>query len=47
VACIEEIAWRNGWIDTESLVSISSEMTANSYGSYLLQLAKEDGKGGP
>ncbi len=42
VACIEEIAWRNGWITSENLISIGSEMTANSYGRYLLQLTEED-----
>jgi len=47
VACIEEIAWRNGWIDTESLVEIGSTMTSNSYGRYLVQLAQEDDEGSP
>ena len=42
VACIEEIAWRNGWITSENLISIGSKMTANSYGKYLLQLAEEE-----
>ena len=42
VACIEEIAWRNGWIDTESLVETGSTMTSNSYGRYLVQLAQDD-----
>ncbi|HIA48930.1 MAG TPA: glucose-1-phosphate thymidylyltransferase RfbA, partial [Candidatus Hydrogenedentes bacterium] len=36
VACIEEIAWRSGWISTENLVTIGSKMNANSYGEYLL-----------
>ena len=45
VACIEEIAWRNGWIDTEHLEAIGTEMSSNSYGSYLLQLAREEGEG--
>jgi glucose-1-phosphate thymidylyltransferase len=47
VACIEEIAWRNGWIDTESLVEIGSTMTSNSYGRYLVQLAREDDEVSP
>jgi len=47
VACIEEIAWRNGWIDTESLVEIGSTMTSNSYGRYLVQLAQEDDEVSP
>jgi glucose-1-phosphate thymidylyltransferase len=42
VACIEEIAWRRGWIDTGQLVAIGTQMKSNSYGSYLIQLADED-----
>jgi glucose-1-phosphate thymidylyltransferase len=47
VACIEEIAWRNGWITSENLISIGSKMTANSYGKYLLQLAEEESEANP
>jgi glucose-1-phosphate thymidylyltransferase len=47
VACIEEIAWRNGWIDTESLLKTGSKMTSNSYGRYLVQLAREDDEVSP
>ena len=47
VACIEEIAWRNGWITSENLISIGSKMTANSYGRYLLQLTQEDSEVSP
>jgi glucose-1-phosphate thymidylyltransferase len=47
VACIEEIAWRNGWITSENLISIGSEMTTNSYGRYLLQLTREDSEVSP
>ncbi len=47
VACIEEIAWRNGWIDTESLVETGSTMTSNSYGRYLVRLALEDDEVSP
>jgi glucose-1-phosphate thymidylyltransferase len=47
VACIEEIAWRNGWISTENLVTIGSKMNSNSYGAYLLQLAEEETEAGP
>ncbi len=47
VACIEEIAWRNGWITSENLTSIGSEMTGNSYGRYLLQLTEEDNEVSP
>ena len=38
VSCIEEIAWRNGWISTEQLASLGKEMKTN-YGRYLERLA--------
>lgn len=41
VACIEEIAWRNGWIESDSLRHLGLAMHKNSYGSYLVQLADE------
>lgn len=42
VACIEEIAWRNGWIDRNALVKLGKAHSQNSYGDYLLQLASEE-----
>ncbi len=39
VACLEEIAFKKGWIDSEQLSSIAEPMSKNSYGKYLLQLA--------
>lgn len=39
VSCIEEIAWRNGWISTEKLAELGKEMKTN-YGRYLERLAK-------
>ena len=41
VSCIEEIAWRNGWIDTEDLMRIGREMQKNEYGAYLQRVANE------
>ena len=41
VACLEEIAFRNGWIDRAELEEIGHAMKNNSYGDYLLQLAAE------
>lgn len=38
VSCIEEIAWRNGWISTEQLEALGQEMKT-AYGRYLQQLA--------
>ncbi len=40
VSCIEEIAWRNGWIDTEQLRRLGESMSKTSYGQYLLRLGK-------
>ena len=39
VACIEEIAWRNGWITTEQMYALGSEMKT-AYGQYLQHLAQ-------
>ena len=35
ISCIEEIAWRNGWIDDERLERISESYGKSSYGEYL------------
>mgnify|MGYP002853556753 CR=1 FL=1 len=40
VSCIEEIAWRNHWIDNEQLRLLGKELEKTSYGQYLLELAK-------
>ena len=41
VACLEEIAFRNGWISAETLKKIAVPMAKNQYGQYLLRLAGE------
>ena len=41
VACLEEIAWRNGWISSEELRAIAAPMSKNQYGQYLIHLASE------
>jgi glucose-1-phosphate thymidylyltransferase len=38
VACPEEIAWRNGWIDASQLETLAWPMAKNGYGQYLLRL---------
>jgi len=38
VGCIEEISWRNGWIDDTRLNSLSEKYKNNEYGSYLSSL---------
>jgi glucose-1-phosphate thymidylyltransferase len=42
VACLEEIAYRNGYIDRARLAEIGRSMSKNSYGAYLLSLAGEE-----
>ena len=40
VACLEEIAYNNGWISKEKLIEIGNSMSKNEYGQYLLRIAK-------
>ena len=42
VSCIEEIAWRRGFITTEQLRKLGEELCSTDYGQYLISLAKED-----
>ena len=42
ISCIEEIAWRLGYIDREQLADLGREMEKNNYGQYLLRLAEEE-----
>lgn len=41
VACLEEIAFKRGWINREQLVKLAQPMLKNGYGQYLLQLANQ------
>ena len=41
VAAPEEIAWRQGWIDDDTLRSLATPMSKNGYGQYLLNLLQE------
>lgn len=41
VSCIEEIAWRRGFITTEQLKNLGEELKMTDYGQYLLTIAKE------
>lgn len=38
ISCLEEIAWRNGWISDDRLLEIAEEMRNNEYGQYLNSL---------
>lgn len=38
IACLEEIAWRNGWITHEKMLHLAEPMRNNQYGKYLLGL---------
>ena len=41
IACPEEIAWRNGWIDAAWLERLAQPLAKNGYGQYLQRLLKE------
>ena len=41
VACPEEIAWRNGWIDAAQLEALAQPMLKNGYGQYLQKLLRD------
>lgn len=39
IACIEEVAYRKGWIDNHQLKALGKEMQSTAYGQYILSLA--------
>ncbi|MEG0848063.1 MAG: sugar phosphate nucleotidyltransferase, partial [Niameybacter sp.] len=39
IACIEEIAYRQGWINKEQLIALAQLMGKTAYGQYMLQIA--------
>jgi glucose-1-phosphate thymidylyltransferase len=41
VACVEEIAWRNGFIDSEQLLALAKPLEKSGYGEYLNRIVKE------
>lgn len=42
ISCIEEIAWRRGFISTEHLLKLGNELKKTDYGKYIIGLAKEN-----
>jgi glucose-1-phosphate thymidylyltransferase len=42
IACVEEIAFRSGYIDLERLRILAGETSHNEYGQYLLSIVKEE-----
>ncbi|WP_135380933.1 glucose-1-phosphate thymidylyltransferase RfbA [Vibrio tasmaniensis] len=46
VACLEEIAWRNGWLSDEQVLTLAKPMMKNEYGQYLTRLVSESQKRG-
>jgi glucose-1-phosphate thymidylyltransferase len=44
VACVEELAWRSGFIDTEHLVKLAQPLAKSGYGEYLMRLVREHGQ---
>ena len=41
MSCIEEIAWRKGFIDADQLLALGTELKNTEYGQYIISLAKE------
>jgi glucose-1-phosphate thymidylyltransferase len=40
IACLEEIAYKKGWINSEDIIRLADPMKKNQYGQYLLNLIK-------
>ncbi len=44
IACLEEIAWRQGWISDDDLLALAHDLGSSNYGAYLIKIA-DDGLG--
>jgi glucose-1-phosphate thymidylyltransferase len=42
IACLEEIAYNNGWINKEKILEIAKPLAKNGYGQYLYDLVKDE-----
>jgi glucose-1-phosphate thymidylyltransferase len=43
IGCIEEVAWRAGWIDDAELRALAKPLEKSGYGAYLSSLARDAG----
>ena len=43
IACLEEIAWRKGWIDDDAIRTLAAPVKNCGYGDYLLSLLDRTG----
>ena len=41
IACLEDIAYRNGWVSKEQIVEIAKPMLKNQYGQYLMKIIEQ------
>lgn len=41
IACLEEIAWRNGWLTSQQINQLAQPMKKNEYGQYLIELTNK------
>jgi glucose-1-phosphate thymidylyltransferase len=46
VGCVEEVAWRNGWIGLDELRREAEALGSSSYGTFLRELVEREGAGG-
>ena len=44
IACLEEIAWRKGWISDEDILRLAQPMAKNAYGQYMINLVNKKHK---
>jgi glucose-1-phosphate thymidylyltransferase len=44
ISCVEEIAYRMGYIDAAALEALAAPLMKNNYGRYLMQVLEEDGQ---
>lgn len=44
IACLEEIAWRNGWLNDEQVLMLAKPMMKNEFGQYLTRLVNDNQK---